>query len=201
MRILLLSLLAPLALSWCDKPDETIYGQIDRGVRWELVSLGGRPAEPGFQIGFPGPRQITGQTSCGPFKAAQEAPYPWIEIGALSSPDKGDCKDPRSHRSAYLALRTMGIADVAGDMLMLSDPEGAAELVFRRVGSEPAEAEPVRVPGDVPEIPTAKAPQTSGATRQRAVASPRVTAPARDNRTAGPVILLDTDAFVVISPL
>jgi len=136
MQTLALLLMLPVAslgaLSGCERRDETISGYVDRTARWELVSLGGRDIDPGFLLRFPQEGQVEGASGCGPFTATQLVPYPWIEVSDQSL-TATDCAAPRDHRSALAALPAMGLAEVSDDVLILSDADSAAELVFRRV--------------------------------------------------------------------
>lgn len=139
MHVLSLLLVLPMAflgaLSGCEPRDETISGYLDPTARWELVSLGGRDVDPGFLLRFPQEGHVGGASGCGPFTATQLAPYPWIEVSDQSLMAT-DCAAPRDHRSALAALPAMGLAEVSDDVLILSDADSVAELVFRRVTSD-----------------------------------------------------------------
>lgn len=116
-----------LGLSFCG-PDETISGYAGTDTVWDLAELDG--TKPGFaaRIRFPREGRVEGEGPCGPYAARQTAPYPWLAVEGLDTP-------PGCDASYRAALATMTLAEVAGDMLILSNDAGD-RLVFRLSGGE-----------------------------------------------------------------
>ena len=125
MRWMLLALM-PL-LAGC-AGDETLraYGAADRD--WQLQSLDGAPFAARVVLRFPEKGVLMGEAPCNRFSGQQEAPYPWFEARGVVT-TKRACPDLVLESAFLSALQAMTLAEVSGDVLVLSTPEGR-EMVF-----------------------------------------------------------------------
>lgn len=122
-----LTILPLLVPTGCIGPDETISGYA--GQRdWHLVSLGDAPYPAAASLRFPAPGEVRGQGPCNGFTATQAAPYPWIEIGPIAATRRA-CPDLAAETDFFAGLEAAQFAEVGGDVLILSGPEGP-EMVF-----------------------------------------------------------------------
>ncbi|MEL6551099.1 MAG: META domain-containing protein [Pseudomonadota bacterium] len=127
----LLPLLTLPILAACG-PDETISGFLDPSETWQLAELDGAPWAAEATLSFPEAGRVTGRGPCNAFNATQSAPYPWIEIGPLAATRRA-CPELAAETRFFEALSAMAIAEVSGDVLLLSGEDGR-EMVFRAAG-------------------------------------------------------------------
>ena len=125
LRALALTIL--VALPMC--ADETISGYTPTDTTWQLESLNGDPVTFDATLRLPEEGRIDGDGPCNSFSAEQTAPYPWISIGAIAA-TRALCPEIDGERAYLAALRAMSIAEVSGDVLILSNDRGD-EMVFR----------------------------------------------------------------------
>lgn len=117
-----------LALSFC-APDETVSGYADPDARYLLERLDGGPPPARLELRLPGPGRAEGSGPCNAFSAEQRAPYPWFELGPIAATRRG-CPELEAEAELFAALGEMGLAEVAGPVLILSNTEGR-EMLFR----------------------------------------------------------------------
>ncbi|WP_147126288.1 META domain-containing protein [Shimia ponticola] len=111
--------------------DETISGFAGVGSEWRYE--GSETAQ--VTLAFPGPGQVAGQGPCNRYFATQSAPYPWFELGPIAS-TKMACPN-LSEEATYLAkLAAMTLAEVSGDVLILSNDAGEKMIFARMPDSE-----------------------------------------------------------------
>ncbi len=117
-----------LALTAC-RQDETISAFVPAGSIWHLTDLNGQAFPANGTLTFPEPGIISGNGPCNTYSASQNAPYPWFEAGPIRA-TKRTCPEQHFEGAFLLALAKATLAEVSGDILILSD-EGGGELVFR----------------------------------------------------------------------
>lgn len=125
--MLRLFLTLPILLTACLK-DEGVSGYADRGAVYRLTELNGAPFPARATIGFPGPGEVRGAAPCNSFRARQTAPLPWFRLEDLAATERG-CADLPAEAAFFEALRSMTLAEVSGDVLLLSNDAGG-EMVF-----------------------------------------------------------------------
>lgn len=128
-RATLLPLL--LGLSFC-APDETISGYAGAGSVWRLEEMAGAPAPAHVTLGFPAEGRIEGQGPCNGYRGGQAVPYPWFQVTEIAA-TKRACPELDAEAAYLRLLSEMTLAEVMGDVLILSDETGRS-LVFRRTG-------------------------------------------------------------------
>ena len=109
--------------------DETISGYATPGVTWTLTELGGAPFPARATLTFPEQGQIAGKAPCNSYSATQSAPYPWFEVGPVAA-TKRACPDLPAEAAFFDALARVTLAEVAGEVLILSTEDGF-EMVFQ----------------------------------------------------------------------
>lgn len=126
MRFLLLALIGLIPA--CQQ-DETLraYGAADQV--WTLLEIDGQAFNASATLTFPDRDKVTGQAPCNSYSATMSVPYPWFEIGPIVSTKKA-CPDLAAETAFYEALDAMSLSEVAGEVLILSTPEGR-QMVFR----------------------------------------------------------------------
>jgi len=109
--------------------DETLsaYGASD--VTWQLEELDGNPFQASASLTFPEEGQVAGNAPCNSFSGQQSAPYPWVEITDLAVTRRA-CPDLAAEGEFLAALSEMTLAEVSGDLLILSNDNGR-EMVFQ----------------------------------------------------------------------
>ena len=117
-----------LALWGC--ADETVSGYAETDATWRLAELDGTPFPARATLRFPEEGAVAGDAPCNAFRGPQTVPYPWIAIGPLAATRRA-CPDMASETAYLAALEAMTLAEVAGDVLILTDDAGR-EMVFRR---------------------------------------------------------------------
>ncbi len=112
--------------------DETISGYATPGVTWTLSELGGAPYPTRATLTFPPEEgQIAGKAPpCNSYSATQSAPYPWFEAGGPVAATKRACPDLPAETAFFDALARVTLAEVAGEVLILSTEDGF-EMVFQ----------------------------------------------------------------------
>lgn len=108
--------------------DETISGYADPDVTWTLIELGGAPFKARATISFPEEGRIAGEAPCNSYRATQSAPYPWFEAGAIAATRRA-CPELAAEAAFFDALARVTLAEVAGEVLILSAEDGF-EMVF-----------------------------------------------------------------------
>jgi len=109
--------------------DETISGYVDRAATYTLVELNGEPFTANATITFSEEGQAKGEAPCNAWSAAQTAPYPWIDLGPIAA-TKRACLDLAAEQAFFDALTQASLAEVSGNVLILSLEDGQ-EMVFR----------------------------------------------------------------------
>ena len=110
--------------------DETISGYADRDATYRLEELDGAPFDADATIAFPEQGRIAGAGPCNAYSAAQTAPYPWFDVQGIAA-TKRACAALDAETRFFAALAAMSLAEVQGDILILSDDSGR-DMVFRR---------------------------------------------------------------------
>lgn len=123
------SLLLLLALVTASCADETISGYADRDAVYRLEEFEGAPVPWQATISFPEQGRVAGQAPCNAFSADQRVPYPWFELGSIAATRRA-CLHIQGETEFFAALSRVILAEVAGDVLILSDDHGPV-LVFR----------------------------------------------------------------------
>ena len=132
MRILLALLVIAAAVFifvTAASKDETISGYATPGVTWTLTELGGAPYPARATLTFPEEGQVAGEAPCNGYSATQTAPYPWFEAGPIAA-TKRACPDLPAEAAFFDALAHVTLAEVAGEVLILSTEDGF-EMVFQ----------------------------------------------------------------------
>ena len=125
-------LLASLVgLGGCFAGDETISGYVDPETQWQLRQMDDHPQVTQATVQFPKKGQVVGSGPCNTFSARQTAPYPWIDISVLASTRRA-CPQLADEQKYFSTLGAMTLAEVSGDILILSNDEGQT-LVFQAV--------------------------------------------------------------------
>jgi len=119
-----LAVLLPLA--GCAQ-DETISGFAGVGSEWRYQGSSAGVVT----LAFPEQGQVTGQGPCNRYFAAQTAPYPWFELGPVGS-TKMACPELQAEAAYFTNLQAMTLAEVSGDVLILSNDAGD-QMVFDRI--------------------------------------------------------------------
>ncbi|WP_371170338.1 META domain-containing protein [Aliiroseovarius sp. 2305UL8-7] len=118
--------LAALTLVGCK--DETISGFADRTIVWTLQELDRKPFEGSATISFPEPGLIKGQAPCNLYSGEQKAPYPWFEVGPITSTEIA-CDALDAENAYFTALLEMRQVETTGDTLIMSN-EAGRQMVF-----------------------------------------------------------------------
>ena len=111
--------------------DETISGYADSTATYVLADIDGVPFAPHATIRFPEEGRIEGQAPCNAYSAAQTVPYPWFGPGPVMATRRA-CPDLQAETEYFTALAEMTLAEVQGDILILSNEAGRA-MTFRRM--------------------------------------------------------------------
>lgn len=129
MKEIFCSLLALLGLSAC-QGEETSAGYIVPDATYVLARMNELPFDARANIRFLPGGEVTGQAPCNSFGAAQTAPYPLFELGPIRA-TRAACPDLALESDFLGALARMQLAEVSGDVLMLSN-EAGEKLEFQR---------------------------------------------------------------------
>ncbi len=122
------ALILPLLLAACPK-DETISGYADPEKVFTLDLIDDRPFPARATISFPAEGVVRGEAPCNGWAAEQTAPYPWFELSPIRSTRRA-CDQLVQETEFFAALSEMTLAEVLGDVLILSNDAGR-EMVFR----------------------------------------------------------------------
>nr|WP_217434112.1 META domain-containing protein [Leisingera sp. ANG59] len=129
MRLVLItSLLLPSACAG----DETLSAYGAAGTEWQLRSIDGAAIPAAATLTFPEPGTIAGSGPCNSFQGSQGAPYPWFEAGPLAV-TRMACPQLEAEGAFLKALQEMTLAEVSGDVLILSNSAGR-EMLFKGGG-------------------------------------------------------------------
>lgn len=109
--------------------DETVSAYGATGMTWQLKQLNGTPFTARATLRFPEPGALAGEGPCNSFTAEQTAPYPWFELAGMSATEMA-CAELPQEQAYFAALARMGIAEVSGEVLILST-EAGEEMLFR----------------------------------------------------------------------
>jgi len=124
----LAGLLTALAALWNCTGDETVSGYGAAGTTWRLVELDGARFPARATLTFPEEGRIAGDGPCNAFTADQTAPYPWFDAERIAATRRA-CPDLDAEAAFFSALEAMTLAEVAGDVLILSNDTGR-QMVF-----------------------------------------------------------------------
>ena len=118
-----------ILLAACNQ-DETVSGYlgINTGL-FELVSINKAPFDASATLDLSEQGRISGSAPCNTYFANQTAPYPWFAIGPIGA-TKRACQDLRLEGEFFEALSRMTIAEVSGNILILTNTEDE-EMVFQ----------------------------------------------------------------------
>ena len=121
-------LLSPLFLAQC-KGDETVarYGAADHV--WTLTEIDGTPFTARATLTFPERGKVAGQAPCNSYTGVMVTPYPWFDLGQVAA-TRMACPDMASEAMFFETIGQMTLAEVSGDVLILSTPEGR-QMVFK----------------------------------------------------------------------
>ena len=122
-------LLALALTAGCAAGDETLSAYGAAGRVWVLERIGETPAPPGVTLDASLPGRIAGQGPCNSYSAEQTAPYPWFGLGPIAATRRA-CPELAAEAAFFDALRATTIAEVSGDVLILSNTDGL-RMVFR----------------------------------------------------------------------
>lgn len=109
--------------------DETVSGYADPDAVYVLEEIDGSGFEARATIEFPEKGRASGGAPCNSWSAAQSAPYPWFELGPISATERA-CADLKAEQTFFEALQAMTLAEVQGEVLILSSYQGR-EMLFR----------------------------------------------------------------------
>lgn len=123
--------MAALALVACKK-DESVAGY-DGNKLWQLAELDGSPFAARATLAFGGDGKVTGNGPCNAFFTEQTKPYPWIGFGPIGSTRKM-CPEMDDETAFFKALSEMTLAEVSGDVMILSNDAGR-EMLFKAAPS------------------------------------------------------------------
>lgn len=124
----LLAIVALSGLTECGA-DETVSGYGAADIKWQLVELDGTSFEARATLQFPEEGKIAGDAPCNRYFGAQTAPYPWFKAEKIGA-TRTACLDLDQETQFLEALGSMTLAEVAGDLLLLSNDVGR-EMLFR----------------------------------------------------------------------
>ncbi|KCV82173.1 hypothetical protein ATO10_07282 [Actibacterium atlanticum] len=124
----LATIISLLALSAC-QADETISGYADPAATYVLEQINGTAFKARATIQFPEEGRISGEAPCNIYSGSQTAPYPWFAPGPMMS-TKRACPDLAAESLYFEALSEMTLAEVSGNLLILTNDSGN-EMLFR----------------------------------------------------------------------
>ena len=109
--------------------DESVSGFTDAIVVYRLEEMGGEAFAASATISFPAAGEVRGSAPCNSYSAQQTVPYPWFEITGIAATRRA-CPDLAAETEFFATLQAMTLVEVAGDLLILSDEDGA-QMIFR----------------------------------------------------------------------
>ncbi len=128
MKEVICSLLAVLGLAAC-QGDETLAGYVMPDTTFVLQRMGGEAVKARATIRFLPGGEVVGKAACNSYGAAQSAPYPWFELGPIRA-TRAACPQLDEEQAYFDALGQMTLAEISGDVLILSNEDGEM-LEFR----------------------------------------------------------------------
>lgn len=126
------ALVCSLLLASACNGDETLSAYGAAGKEWQLQSIDGTAFDAAAHLTFPEAGKIAGRGPCNRFQGSQSAPYPWFEPGPLAV-TRMACPELEAEDAFLKALQEMTLAEVTGDVLILSN-EAGREMLFRAGG-------------------------------------------------------------------
>lgn len=111
-------------------PDETVSAFADAQAIYRLESIGDAPYAAEATISFPEKGRVVGKGPCNSYAAEQTAFYPWFGISPIRA-TRAACPELRAEGAFFEALMHMRLAEVLGDVLILTG-EDDRQMVFRR---------------------------------------------------------------------
>lgn len=121
-------LLSPLLLSQC-KADETVAKYGGAGHVWTLTEIDGTPFTARATLTFPERGKVAGQAPCNSYTGVMVTPYPWFDLGQVAT-TRMACPDMASEAMFFETIGQMTLAEVSGNVLILSTAEGR-QMVFK----------------------------------------------------------------------
>ena len=103
--------------------------------KFALETLGGAPFAARATLVFGPGRALSGQGPCNRWSAQLVVPLPAFRAGPVIATEMA-CTDLAAEAAFFAALAAATRADLTGDILVLSGPEGA-EMDFRARGATP----------------------------------------------------------------
>lgn len=102
------------------------YGGV--GKVWVLSSIDGAAvdAHSDLRIGQLG--ALSGRSGCNNWQARDTSVYPWFDVETITATRKA-CPDQAAEQEFFEALKSMTLAEVVGETLILSTAQGR-EMVF-----------------------------------------------------------------------
>ena len=94
-----------------------------------LEQINGTAFKARATIQFPEEGRISGEAPCNIYSGSQTAPYPWFAPGPMMS-TKRACPDLAAESLYFEALSEMTLAEVSGNLLILTNDSGN-EMLFR----------------------------------------------------------------------
>ncbi|WP_027235574.1 META domain-containing protein [Leisingera caerulea] len=122
------ALIGSLLLASACTGDESLSAYGAAGKVWRLQSVDGAAFPASASLRFPEPGKIAGRGPCNSFSGIQTAPYPWFETGPLAV-TRMACPGLAAEDAFLQALQEMTLAEVSGDVLILSN-EAGREMLF-----------------------------------------------------------------------
>lgn len=122
------ALIGSLLLANACAGDESLSAYGAAGEMWQLRSIDGAAFSASAHLTFPEPGRIAGRGPCNSLQGSQTAPYPWFETGSLAV-TRAACPEREAEAAFLQALQEMTLAEVSGDVLILSN-EAGREMLF-----------------------------------------------------------------------
>lgn len=116
-------------ISACES-DESLAAYGAQG-EWRLTRINEQTFEAQATISFSANGEVAGSTPCNSYRAQQTAPYPWFALTPIMA-TKRACADLAAEKEYLAALRDMTLAEVSGDVLILSNDTGGS-LLFTKL--------------------------------------------------------------------
>ena len=116
-------------ISACES-DESLAAYGAQG-EWQLTQINEQTFEAKATISFSANGEVAGSAPCNSYRAQQTAPYPWFALTPIMA-TKRVCADLAAEQEYLAALRDMTLAEVSGDVLILSNDTGGS-LLFTKL--------------------------------------------------------------------
>ncbi|MEO0387521.1 MAG: META domain-containing protein [Pseudomonadota bacterium] len=118
-----------LTLAACGEFSESVGAAAPLGTVWQLVRVNDDPAEGRLSLVFVSGGGVRGALPCNTWRAEQTAPLPWFELSEFAATTRA-CDQAALERRYTALLQSMDLAEVAGDVMLLTAPDGQS-LEFR----------------------------------------------------------------------